>query len=314
MPSESGSVEVNVNTVELTFLAASVKDGQPPPTIESNPSSAPVDPKELGKTPDPKTQIKDQSSVPISAAPNNNSTPEPEPTVNIQEGFREDVKCSLRAIGEGERLHCNPVTLHRFVVRQMMMNNPQIKFYYIKWPSVVDYFLDWHWWLTKKFWKLMRQGTFWRFLLVVGIVVVVVVPGLNIAFLLFQSLFMLIYLISFALYVVNVCACCNNKDPWETMIRCDKLSEINYINLYIAVDLESKTTDSMFITYESARVKALLYKEKFQEVSCTIPLMLYSKDFVYLYKEVMLYGFASVLGLFVLCVVGVVEITILIRK
>ncbi len=234
--------------------------------------------------------------------------------MNIEQEFREDIKWNLRAIGEDARLHCNPVTLHRFAVRQMMMNNPHIKFYYIKWHSVVDYFLDWHWWLTRKFWKLVGKGTFWRFLLLVGIVVVVVVPGLNIVFLFFQSLFMLVYLVSFALYVVNVCACCNNEDPWETMIRCDRLSEINHINFYIEVNLKSRQTDCTLITYESTEVKARLYREKFQDTSWSIPLMLYGEDFVYLYKEIMLYGFGNVAGLFVISVVGVVVITSLISK
>jgi hypothetical protein len=326
---ESGSVEVNVRAimqmqVDLANMRSDLAEvredldrelsveirrhaGQPPP-IEPKPSLA------------RRGDFSSRPRVSDSAQPNNSSIPEstPELSVNIEEEFREDIKWSLRVIGEDARLHCNPVTLHRFAVRQMMMNNPHIKFYYIKWPSVVDYFLDWHWWLTRKFWKLVGKGTFWRFLLLVGVVVVVVVPGLNILFLSFQSLFMLVYLISFALYVVNVCACCNNEDPWETMIRCDRLSEINHINFYIAVDLESQIviTDCTLITYESTGVKAaaLRYREKFQETSLSIPLMLYGEDFVYLYKEVMLYGFANVAGLFVLSVLGVVVITSLISK
>ena len=223
--------------------------------------------------------------------------------------LREDIKWSLRAIGEDERVNCNPVTLHRFAVRQMMMNNPHIKFYYIKWCCLVDYFLDWHWWFTRKVWKLLKTSTRWRFVVVLCVFIIVAVPYLNIVFLFLQSTFMLIYLVSFVLYVLNVWACCNAKDPWETMVRWDGLSDINYLNFYVAVDMTSCRTDCLFISYESVRVKALLYKERFQETSSSFPLMLYSVEFVILYKWIMLYGFMSVAGLFSLSVIGVVVAT-----
>jgi hypothetical protein len=260
-----------------------------------------------------------QSPAASDSADGKNRTVQPTPPV--QEGeiriesietVQEDIKCSLRDISENARVNNNPVTLHRFAVKQMMMNNPHIKFYQIKWCSLVDYCLDWHWWFTRKCWKFLLTTNFRRFMVLFTIAIIVLVPILNILFLLLQSAFMLIYLVSFIHYMRNVWCGCNKEDPWETMVFCHSLD--GCLNLYVSVDISHSAVQSSFISFETVREKAMLYREKFQEVSATFPVMLYTKDFVYLYKWIMLVGFGTVAGLYVLSVVGVVLMTRLIGQ
>jgi hypothetical protein len=314
METHSHSVEVRVIEVSINTIASGSAE-----EVKSDLQDRKVDLKDgevdLKDRKDDPEHDSDQTAQPTpTPTPPENGNETTEIRIESIETVVEDTKCSLRAIGEDARVNNNPVTLHRFAVKQMMMNNPHIKFYHIKWCSLVDYLLDWHWYFTRKCWKFLFTTTRRRFILLLSIVFIALVPFLNIVFLLLQSFFMLIYLVSFVLYVRNVWCCCNAEDPWDTMVQCDALDKINYLNFYVAVDMTQSKVDSSFISFETVCAKATLYRERFQEVSATFPLMLYTKDFVFLYKWIMLVGFGVVAGLFSLSVFGVIFMTNLIGK
>ena len=191
----------------------------------------------------------------------------------------------------------------------MMLNNPNIKYYYIVWPSCIDYALDFHWWYHRKLFEQFMKGTKRRFAIVCLIVIIVIVPFLNIVVLLIQSLFMSVYIASFITYLINVCNCCHKEDPWASMIYSKAIEDMGYSNYYIVVDYEKKLTNVQFITYRDCTDSIECYREKNKQTSGSFEVMLYCDDFKYMYNWIMLIGFTFVAVLYALTVAGVVIMT-----